>query len=328
MPNTLVWFLLMVLLVARIEEQTAMNPSCSTRISSSMTNVFYQLEPLTRLFGAQGVSSDFDWATVDVSDPKLVRQIQQDLVQHRFLLFRNQRLTGKRQVAISNALGTIQSTFYKHPKSPHPDVFRVSNDESEGCTNVGRSGWHIDGTFQLQPFLYQCMYFEQAAVGGDTYFMPLYEFYASLPDETRAQYDRLWMVTGRRQAPIHPLVYQHPLRNDTTMLFHCGRPFVDGWFTEDGNGNVDTTHMIPASTIQKQLTTALNGKLKELGYCMKWQAGDFMISDNLGLAHYASDGTQADRDQVGLRILHRTTIVGGPETVPKKEDGRQSFVLK
>jgi len=111
------------------------------------------------------------------------------------------------------------------------------------------------------------------------------------------------------------------------MLFHCGRPFVDGWFAEDDNGNVDTTHMIPASTIQKQLTAALNDKFKELGFCMKWQAGDFMISDNLGLAHYASDGTQADRDQVGLRILHRTTIVGGPETVPKKSNGRQSFVL-
>ena len=35
---------------------------------------------------------------------------------------------------------------YAHAhRSPHPDVFRVSNDEREGCTGVGRTGWHIDG---------------------------------------------------------------------------------------------------------------------------------------------------------------------------------------
>ena len=60
---------------------------------------------------------------------------------------------------------------------------------------------------------------------------------------------------------------------------------------------------------------------------MKWEVGDFMISDNIGLAHYASEGTQRCPDTVGLRILHRTTIVGGPETIPKKFDGRKSFTL-
>ena len=35
----------------------------------------------------------------------------------------------------------IESTFYNHPASPHRDVFRVSNDRSEGCT--GESQEHI-----------------------------------------------------------------------------------------------------------------------------------------------------------------------------------------
>ena len=63
------------------------------------------------------------------------------------------------QVQISQQLGEIESTFYKHPRSPHPDIFRVSNDENEGCTQVGRTGWHIDGTFQQMPFKYQTMHF-------------------------------------------------------------------------------------------------------------------------------------------------------------------------
>jgi taurine dioxygenase len=181
----------------------------------------------------------------------------------------------------------------------------------------------------MKPFMYQTMYFESAChTGGDTYFMPLAEFYNSLPDSTRDRFDRLWMATGRRQAPIHPLVYQHPFRHEPTMLFHCGRSFVNGWFLEAKDGEIDTNeNMISNATIQNELTMAIQSKFHELGFAMQWQKGDFMINDNLGLAHYASDGTQADKERVGLRILHRTTITGGPETVPKKNNGRTSFVL-
>lgn len=34
----------------------------------------------------------------------------------------------------------------------HFKVFRVSNDEHEGCVGVGRTGWHIDGSFQECPY--------------------------------------------------------------------------------------------------------------------------------------------------------------------------------
>jgi taurine dioxygenase len=50
-------------------------------------------------------------------------------------VFRGQGVvSGERQVAISRWFGELESTFYKHPLSPHPDVFRVSNDPSQGCT--------------------------------------------------------------------------------------------------------------------------------------------------------------------------------------------------
>lgn len=64
------------------------------------------------------------------------------------------------------------------------------------------------------------------------------------------------------------------------------------------------------------------------GIIMKWKPGDFTINDNLGLAHYACPGTQNDWREVGLRILHRTTIIGGPDTIPHKEDGRGSFSFR
>jgi len=43
-------------------------------------------------------------------------------------------VSGQRQVEISQWFGELESTFYKHPESPHPDIFRVSNDAAKGCT--------------------------------------------------------------------------------------------------------------------------------------------------------------------------------------------------
>ena len=85
------------------------------------------------------------------------------------MVFKNQgKITGDRHVEISKWFGELESTFYKHPRSPHPDVFRVSNNENEGCTGVGRTGWHIDGSFQKSPFAYSLYYMESVPKDGPT----------------------------------------------------------------------------------------------------------------------------------------------------------------
>jgi taurine dioxygenase len=52
---------------------------------------------------------------------------------HTLLVFKDQGVVGhERQLEISRWFGEIESTFFDHPKSPHRDIFRVSNDRSEG----------------------------------------------------------------------------------------------------------------------------------------------------------------------------------------------------
>ena len=83
----------------------------------------------------------------------VISKIKSDVHKHRLLIFKDQGIiSGSRHVEISKWFGELESTFYKHAKSPHPDVFRVSNNPKEGCTNVGRTGWHIDGSFMSKPF--------------------------------------------------------------------------------------------------------------------------------------------------------------------------------
>lgn len=284
----------------------------------------YELEPILPHFGAYVRGFSLDGTEPLPRD--VVDRIKEDMRRHRVLIFKGQGcISGARQVQITEQLGTVESTFYKHPASPHPDIFRVSNDEKEGCTNVGRTGWHIDGTFQEMPFKYQTMHFHSVCAGGETWFIPLREFYEMQDDKTRAQWDRLWMVSGEF---AHPLVYAHPERGDTTMMFHCGPHFCKCWVLDDEAeppASRRPASMLPSQTILRELIARLDEAVDEVGVKMQWELGDFAINDNLGNCHYAAPGTQNARRKAGLRILHRTTVAG--ETRPTKEDGRSSFQL-
>ena len=43
----------------------------------------------------------------------------------------------EKHLEIGKWFGKIESTFYNHPKSPHRDIFRVSNDRTEGKSLCG-----------------------------------------------------------------------------------------------------------------------------------------------------------------------------------------------
>lgn len=152
------------------------------------------------------------------------------IFRHRLVLFRNQgEISGDRHVQISQWFGPLESTFYKHPRSPHPDVFRVSNDPEEGCTNVGRTGWHVDGSFQVSPFSHSLYHMVSASKGGSTRFAPLTEIIESLPIEQRQRWERLWMCSDRRGGSVKPLIYAHPRTGRLTMCFHTGMTAAFIW---------------------------------------------------------------------------------------------------
>ena len=289
-----------------------------------ITNEFYTLIPFEgNCFGAEVIDFDIDNCKLS---KQIIEQLKNDIMDYRLLQFRKTKLTGQRQVDISQELGKVESTFYKHPKSPHPDIFRVSNDENEGCTRVGTTGWHIDGTFMEKPFVYQTMHFPKTIEDGATWFLPLKEVYDMQSDEVKDRFNRLWMCAGRRMAPCHPLVYVHPYRRDTTMCFHCGGSFVTNWLQDNDelpSENRQPMESLTRESVQNEINNLMMSS--PLIFKMNWQDGDFAINDNLALGHYACPATQTKNK--GLRILHRTTIIGGDETIPTKADGRKSFLV-
>jgi len=304
--------------------QCSQAPASFATESKGMADAPYTTTPILPHFGIYVTGLSLE----NPLPPEIVERIKEDMRKHRVVVFRGQApISGARQVEISRQLGQIESTFYKHPRSPHPDIFRVSNDESEGCTNVGRTGWHIDGTFQAKPFKYQTMHFHSLCDGGETWFVPLNEFFEMQDEETKQRWNKQWMITGRGQY-AHPMVYKHPVRGDATLMFHCGKPFCSGWGVDDDAAEPrkrKVKNMIRSDVVQDELTRKLDDAVDKIGVKMKWQVGDFAINDNLGNCHYAPPGTQSTRSSSGLRILHRTTIAG--EEVPTKDDGRSSFIV-
>lgn len=124
---------------------------------------FYQMTPLKIGVEVRGISLQQDPPT------NVIQQIKEDVTKHRIVVFRDQGIiSGDRHVQISQWFGELDSTFYRHPRSPHLDVFRVSNDRREGCTGVGRTGWHIDGSFQPAPFGYSLYHIISVPEKGDT----------------------------------------------------------------------------------------------------------------------------------------------------------------
>ncbi|GAB5364151.1 hypothetical protein AAMO2058_000944100 [Amorphochlora amoebiformis] len=278
----------------------------------------YKLKPLTPHFGAivEGISLQ------NRIRKETLKRLEQDLWNHRLLYFTDQgKLSAETQLQISRHFGEIHSTFYKHPKSPHPDIFRVSNDEKEGCTRVGRSGWHIDGTFCEKPFRVQTMHFWSTNKKGSTYFCPLNEVINALTEDERKVWDKIYFVGD---SSVHPLIYPHPETHKDTLCFHLGDAFFR-CFAEA----VDPIEMRAQPLSQKD-SNAIRSRLVSLledskrNVQINWKQGDFALIDNLAVGHYASPGTQADPKE-GLRVLHRTTVAGHSRPLDLKLEALKTF---
>ncbi|BET01910.1 Taurine catabolism dioxygenase TauD, TfdA family [Nesidiocoris tenuis] len=276
---------------------------------SGLACEFYDIKPIQLGCEVRGVDLKTE------NRPEVIERIKQDVTNHSLLVFKDQGIvSGDRHVEISEWFGELESTFYKHPKSPHPDVFRVSNDEEEGCTGVGRTGWHIDGSFQPAPFAYSLYHMVAVPKKGATAFAPLSKIVEGLPQAKREEWDRLWMMSDRRTGPIHPLIYRHPVTKKEVLCFHLG--MTSAFLYDYGSSNERLASKEECRRILKDIHEEFVKDGGRIQYIHEWENGDFIISDNLAVGHEATPETQIPRSQVGLRILHRTTVAG--TTAPSK----------
>lgn len=233
-------------------------------------------------------------------------KLREALLEYGLLVVRDQGLAPDEQVSASRIFGSLE-TFPNtgNQVAGVPQIFRVASRPADGHVEVGRY-WHSDGSFRevATPItLWQTV--EEAREGGQTLFTDLQLAYRELSLEMKRKVEKL--ITVHRNGILHPLVMLHP---------KTGRP---GLYL-----NMGLTHHIQGlrEGESEELMAELDQHFSRPGatYIHAWQKGDFVIADNLRVAHKA---TSVSADQ--RRILNRTTVSGN-DVFWNKVDGREKLV--
>jgi len=269
------------------------------------------ITPLSSALGAQ-ISG------VDLSRDLTAEQrnaIEQALLAHQVLFFREQPITPQQQVRFAAQFGDL----HVHPIYPNvpeqPEIMVLDTALTDVRDNAI---WHTDVTFLPTPALGAVLSAKQLpAYGGDTLWAsgiaafealskPLqtlldgltatHDFTRSFPVErfgSTADDLARWEETRRKNPPLsHPVIRTHPVSGRKAL-------FVNDGFTT----RINELESAESEAILKLLFA--HTTRPEFTIRWRWQENDIAMWDNRVTQHYAVDDYRPQR-----RIMHRATILG------------------
>ena len=269
------------------------------------------ITPLSSALGAQVEGITLSEPLSDANQ----RAIEQALLDHQVLFFRNQPITPQQQARFAARFGDL----HIHPIYPNvpeqPEVLILDTAVTDVRDNAI---WHTDVTFLPEPAMGAALSAKLLPPkGGDTLWAsgiaafealsaPLqnlldgltatHDFTRSFPLErygnTPQDYAR-WDETRRKHPPqSHPVVRTHPVSGRKAL-------FVSEGFTSKIN------ELEPAES-QALLTFLFAHATKpEFFVRWRWQENDIAFWDNRVTQHYAVDDYRPAR-----RVMQRATILG------------------
>ena len=269
------------------------------------------ISPITPALGAQISGVDLSQElTRDQRDA-----IEQALLDHQVLFFRDQPLTPRQHAAFAARFGEL----HIHPIYPNvpeqPEVLILDTAVTDVRDNAV---WHTDVTFLPTPALGAVLSARQLPeYGGDTLWAsgiaayealsrPLqtlllgltatHDFTRSFPLErfgTNAEDIARWEATRRQYPPLsHPVIRTHPVSGRKSL-------FVNEGFTTRINELSDAESSAILTLLFSHATCP------EFTLRWRWQVNDVAFWDNRVTQHYAVDDYRPQR-----RVMHRATILG------------------
>lgn len=274
-----------------------------------MSNV--TVSPLSTALGAQ-ISG------VDITRPLSPDQrdaIEQALLTHSVLFFRDQPITPQQQARFAANFGDL----HIHPIYPNvpeqPEVLVLDTAVTDVRDNAV---WHTDVTFLPTPALGAVLSAKLLPeYGGDTLWAsgiaayealsaPMkrlldgltatHDFIKSFPLErfgNSAEALQRWEAARQKNPPLsHPVVRTHPVSGRKSL-------FVSEGFTT----RINELEAAESEVILKLLFA--HATRPEFTLRWRWQAHDVAFWDNRVTQHYAVDDYRPQR-----RVMHRATILG------------------
>ena len=250
---------------------------------------------------------------------KSFKEILKTFNEHGILLFRNQNLSIKNQVAFGRKFGKvlIHAVNQNHAKG-HPEIYVLSNLDNNGQPSgkhpdQGSLYWHTDGSWRKITGQATIMVADIIpSRGGETHFCCMENAYDSLGDSNKQKiinlfaYHNLDFSRNRRHghdplskkqknnAPpvIHPIVRTHPNTSRKSLFLGDHAEYIEDMDYSKGRNFIERLNKLATKT--------------KFIYKHKYKEGDVLVWDNRRLLH---KGTKYDTANV-KRVMRRTTIIG------------------
>lgn len=290
--------------------------------------------PLSETFGAQVSGLDL---SSDISD--IVKSaLNQALLDHQVLLFRQQDLNEDQQVRVAEVFGPCrplwQNQFYP---SQNNRAHYLSNVDMEGRPigrhpDPGSTHWHSDGSWSVNPSKATVLYGIRVPEGeGVTHFANMYQLYEDLDQPAKDRLRKLQaehnyeLARAARQKRL-PWQWSRADLNVQSLLMHVtwwksviGRRFRDGavfhpivrphpetgrpaLYIGDHAWRVRGRFWPSGIKLMKEINSIrFNASAR---YDHKWQPGDLLVWDNRSVLHKV--GPYNFLDQV--RIMRRCVV--------------------
>lgn len=241
-----------------------------------------------------------------------LRTLEQALLDHHVLFFRDQELTPEQQIAFARNFGPIGIPPFapRYGRNPELIVLDQRSPKGEGADN-----WHSDNTFMREPPMGSIL---RAVLlpplGGDTCFANMVAAYEALSSPIqrlisglRAVHDitkplQKGIAAGHTTANLEEMQKQWPPVDHPVVRTHprTGRKalFV--------NGN-STTRILGLSERENDVLLPFlidHVRSPEFQCRFRWEVGSMAFWDNRSTQHFAVP------DYAERRVMHRVTIAG------------------
>jgi taurine dioxygenase len=256
--------------------------------------------PTTAPLGAEITGLDLG----QVLSAEHVAEIQQALLDHCVLVFRDQRITDDDQVRFTRHFGTPAEHVRKQRERRVKEIFIISNvtenGEPIGALGSALIDFHSDLSYLPRPGTISLLYaVEIPSEGGQTQWVDCRAAYQALPADRQRQLRTLRAVhrhyVAEQNPPeptVHPVVRRHPRTENLSL-------YVSPHLTS----HIDGVPRDESDSLLRELYQHMDQP--QFIYTHDWRVGDLIVWDNRPTMHRRLAFPDDQR-----RIMNRTQIFG------------------
>ena len=266
------------------------------------------------LSGALG--AEIDGVDLRNSSEENFKVINNLLLEHKVIFFRNQHITPEEQLALAKRFGPLETHAYVKGRDKYPEIVRIIKDPNE--KNQWGENWHSDVSYNIKPTKAVILKsIKIPPVGGDTMFSNMELAWETLDKNIKEKIKDKKAIHSSLGAAFFVYDYKHMKGNGNIDEYSNTHPIVR---THPETGKkilfVNWTYTKKIVDIDKKESDETLKKIfehqarLELTCRFRWTENAVAIWDNRSVLHYAIADFFPGRGLGHERIMDRIAIEG------------------